>query len=538
MKRAALYARYSSDNQRVESITAQLRATNEYCVKKGHQVVKEYVDEAESGRFDDRPAYQAMMRDAKAGAFDVVVFHKIDRAARNETDFFFYKALLKRAGVSIEYAESEITDSPEGQLLENMLVGMAAYFSRNLAREAKKGMKENAYKAKHNGGQPPLGYDVTPEKDLVINDAEAAIVRQIFSMRAAGAGYGDIIAALNLAGHKTKRGSAFKKNSLHDLLQNEKYIGNYVFGRVVSDPATGKRNGHQVSDQAIRVEAAIPAIIDRETWDRVQDRIQADRRLAGSYNAKEAYLLTGLIRCVCGAPMQGSQTSSKKSGVYRYYKCSAQHGGSTCKNNRVKKEAVEGFVLDRLAEQLDGPAIPKLVARINAAMLALATEQTAEIEALDDQKGRLEKKIEKTMQLYYDDILPKEELGLIVRESREAIAAIMDRLREIQTIVQTGYLGADQLGSLLRSYLVDLRAGEHLKEIIQTFVQAVIVDGAEVEVVFKLGPDFWRPPGDGSPPPFERQNITWRIRQIMPAVPRGSYPKKKVGSHNKKKGAP
>ena len=138
MKRAALYARYSSDNQRAESITAQLRACNAYCEKKDHQVVKEYIDEAESGRFDDRPAYQAMMKDAKAGSFDVVVFHKIDRSGRDETDFYFYKALLKRAGVSIEYAECEIADTPEGQLLESMLVGMAAYFSRNLAREAKK----------------------------------------------------------------------------------------------------------------------------------------------------------------------------------------------------------------------------------------------------------------------------------------------------------------------------------------------------------------------------------------------------------------
>jgi site-specific DNA recombinase len=538
MKRAALYARYSSDNQRVESITAQLRAAGEYCSKKGHQVVKEYIDEAESGRFDDRPAYQAMMRDAKAGAFDVVVFHKIDRAARNEADFFFYKALLKRAGVSIEYAESEIADTPEGQLLENMLVGMAAYFSRNLAREAKKGMKENAYKAKHNGGPPPLGYDVTSEKDLAINEKEAAVVRQIFSMRAAGAGYGDIIAALNLAGHRTKRGGSFKKNSLHDLLQNEKYIGNYVFGRVVSDPASGKRNSHQNSDQAIRVDGAIPPIIDRETWDRVQDQIQKDRRLAGSYKAKEPYLLTGLIRCVCGAPMQGSQTASKKSGVYKYYKCSSQHSGSTCKNNRVKKEAVEAFVLARLREQLDGPAIPALVAKINAAMVALATEQTAEIEALDSRKTRLENQIKKTLLLYYDDILPKEELGLIVRESREQIAAIVDRLREIQVVVQSGYIGTDQLGNLLRAYLLDLDAGDRLKEIVQTFVEAVIVDGAEVEVVFKLGPDFWRPPGDGSPPPFERQTITWRIRQIMPDVPRGSYPKKQIGSHNKKKGAP
>jgi site-specific DNA recombinase len=502
-KRAALYARYSSDNQRIESITAQLRATNEYCVRKGHEVVKEYIDEAESGRFDDRPAYQAMMRDAKSGLFDVVVYHKIDRSARNESDFYYYKALLKRAGVSIEYAECEIADTPEGQMMESVLVGMAAYYSRNLAREAKKGMRENAYKAKHNGGKPPLGYDVTPEKDLVINESEAQIVRQIFAMRASGNGYGDIIAALNLAGHKTKRGTPFKKNSLHDLLLNEKYIGNYIFGRVATD-SEGKRNNHKKSENVITVEGAVPTIIDRETWDRVQKQIEQDRRLAGSYKAKERYLLTGLISCICGSAMQGSKTTNQRSGTYSYYKCcSQQAGGSECKGRRAKKEAVEEFVLARLQEQLSGPAIPDLVARINTAMLALATEQAAEISALDAQKIKLETKIEKAKELYFGDILPKEELGQIVKEAREQVTAIDDRLREIKKVVQTAYFKPEQLFRLLSAYSADLAAGENLREIVQTFVEAVIIDGEAIEVHFKLGPDFWRPQGDGSPPPIK-----------------------------------
>ena len=125
--RAAIYARFSSNNQREESITAQLRAAHDYATKKGYSVVKEYADEAISGRKDDRPAFQEMIKDAKAGLFDVLIVHKIDRFARNRLDSAIYKYDLRKAKVAIEYVEHNLDSSPESIILESVLEGMAEY---------------------------------------------------------------------------------------------------------------------------------------------------------------------------------------------------------------------------------------------------------------------------------------------------------------------------------------------------------------------------------------------------------------------------
>ena len=160
MLNAVIYARFSPDMQREESIDAQVRACKAYAKSKGYTVVKEYVDEAKSGRSTlTRDAYNQMMADAMENKFDVIIFHKIDRNSRNELNYFIFKDKLEKLGIRYEYAAQPIdTDSPEGQVMETVMVGMAAYYSRNLAKETKKGMNENAYKAIFNGGYAPLGY--------------------------------------------------------------------------------------------------------------------------------------------------------------------------------------------------------------------------------------------------------------------------------------------------------------------------------------------------------------------------------------------
>lgn len=137
MPRAVIYARFSSDMQREESIDAQLRACRSYAQSKGYDIIDTYVDEAKSGRdVTKRDAYNQMLADAMENKFDVIVFHKIDRNSRNELNYFNFKDKLERLGIRYEYAAQPIDAlSPEGQMMEGMLVSMAAYYSRNLAKE-------------------------------------------------------------------------------------------------------------------------------------------------------------------------------------------------------------------------------------------------------------------------------------------------------------------------------------------------------------------------------------------------------------------
>ena len=263
MLNAVIYARFSSDMQREESIDAQVRACKAYAKSKGYTVVKEYVDEAKSGRSTlTRDAYNQMMADAMENKFDVIIFHKIDRNSRNELNYFIFKDKLEKLGIRYEYAAQPIdAATAEGQMMETVMVGMAAYYSRNLAKEIKKSMNENAYKAIFNGGYAPLGYKIV-DKHYVIDEKEAEAVRLIFNLYLDGKGYGEICLALAARGYTTRSGKNFPKNSLHDILRNERYMGTYTFNRV---PKTKRRNSHSYArpNDFISIPDAIPAIVSK-----------------------------------------------------------------------------------------------------------------------------------------------------------------------------------------------------------------------------------------------------------------------------------
>ncbi len=150
--KAALYARFSSDNQRNESIDAQLRAMNEFAHVNNTIVVAEYIDKAKSAMTDDRPQFQNMLRDSAKKNFDILLVHKLDRFARNRNDSIMNRSKLRRNGVFLLSTTEPLDDEkPESIILEAVLEAMAEYYSKNLAREVRKGLKENALKCKHTG---------------------------------------------------------------------------------------------------------------------------------------------------------------------------------------------------------------------------------------------------------------------------------------------------------------------------------------------------------------------------------------------------
>lgn len=215
---AAIYARYSSDNQREESIDAQIRAIKEYADKEGILITKVYTDAAKSATTDNRPKFLEMVHDSEFGLFDAVIIHKLDRFSRDRYDSAHYKRLLKNNGVRLISVLEHLDDSPESIILESVLQGMAEYYSKNLAREVMKGMKETALQCKHTGGLPPLGYAVDPStKKYIIKEEESRPIKIIFEMYAEGYGYSPIIDRLNCLGYKTKTGRTFGKNSLSEI---------------------------------------------------------------------------------------------------------------------------------------------------------------------------------------------------------------------------------------------------------------------------------------------------------------------------------
>ena len=368
--RAVLYARFSSDNQREESIEAQLRAMHEYCSRNSIVIIHEYCDRAKSATTDDRPEFLKMIAASREGDFDFAIVHKLDRFSRNRYDSAYYKRELKKNGVQLLSVLEQMDDSPESIILESVLEGMSEYYSKNLAREVMKGMRESAMDCRYIGGWIPYGFRVDPQTHrYIINDYEAEAVRMIFRDVADGCGYNVVLNKLNSMGYRTRLGNTFSKETLYEMLRNEKYNGVYVFSRAASKDELGRRNNHldkPIEDQ-IRIPGGMPKIVDDETFARVQ-AILTSRKRHGRRDGKRKYLLTGMVFCgLCGHRYCGDsmQTGGEKNrSVIGTYFCNNRknHGAHACSNSNIHQEPLEELVLRKIEEIVfDESRIPGIV---------------------------------------------------------------------------------------------------------------------------------------------------------------------------------
>ena len=157
-----IYARYSSDNQREESIDGQIRECKEFAEKNEIRIIDTYIDRALSAKTDNRPSFQQMIKDSSKGLFDVIIVWKLDRFARNRYDSAHYKNILKKNGVKVVSATEAISSGAEGILLESMLEGYAEYYSAELAEKINRGLTENAMKCKFNSDPITFGFNFEP----------------------------------------------------------------------------------------------------------------------------------------------------------------------------------------------------------------------------------------------------------------------------------------------------------------------------------------------------------------------------------------
>lgn len=319
-----IYARYSSENQREESIEGQLRECKEFAQKNDIQIVGSYIDRALSAKTDNRPDFQRMIKDSANGLFDTVIVWKLDRFARNRYDSAHYKAMLRKNGVKVISATEVISDTAEGILLESLLEGMAEYYSADLAEKVIRGLTENALKCKYNGGTLPIGYTIDSEQFFQVDPLTAPAVLQAFKSYAEGASMQEVTDQLNIKGIRTKRGGKISINSVTRMLHNRKYIGEYKYRDIVQP-------------------GGIPAIVPQDLFDRVQERMIANKKAPAKHKAEDEYLLTTKLFCgKCQCLMVGeSGTSHMKKKVHRYYKCVSVKNHKGCDKKTVRKEWIE-----------------------------------------------------------------------------------------------------------------------------------------------------------------------------------------------------
>ncbi len=485
MNQAAIYARYSSDKQSETSSQAQIRAAEAYCASKNYTVVKIYTDEAKSAKTDDRPAFQQMIADAKNKLFNILIVHKIDRFSRNRYDSAIYKRALQRANVTIEYVEQHIDGSPESIMMESMLEGMAEYYSANLAKETMKGLNERAFSAKFNGGTPPLGYDIVNEQ-YVINENESKAIKIIFEMFANGYGYNKISDELSRLGYRTKRGSCFGKNSLHELLKNEKYIGTYIFNKV-KKTKDGKRNTHKANNEAIKIPNVLPAIIDMSTWKKIRIMMDKNKHAPGTHRAKETYLLTGLLECeTCGMKLIGNRVVKKSGEIYAYYVCGKndRHSGK-CPTPNIPKDLLERNVLDELYDALFSPkAISARTMEINNIVKKASASIGAEFSSLQKEEKSTINKMDNLYSLVEEgqaDEYDKERLA----RTKLRLTQIRVRIQELHNKASQQLFTESQIREILSKYAEDIKEkdSDKIRALLSTFVDKIVITKSESIIV-------------------------------------------------------
>lgn len=479
MERAAIYARYSSDNQREESIDAQIRAITDYCQKNNIAIVKVYIDEAKSATSDNRPRFLEMISDSEKRLFDIIIVHKLDRFSRDRYDSAHYKRILKNNNVRLLSVLENLDGSPESIILESVLEGMAEYYSKNLSREVMKGMKETALQCKHTGGKPPLGYDVAQDKTYKINNIQAEAVNIIFTMYADGLGYSDILKKLKQGGYKTQTGRSFGKNSIHDILKNEKYRGVYIFNRTIKkQQGTGKRNNRKSkpSDEIIRIENGMPRIISDEIWERVQSRMNQNKK--GANSAKETYLLSGIIKCgKCRGSMTGARKyAGRNKSLYLSYECSTRKRTKSCDMKSISKDFVENLVINKLIENIFNPeAIESVVQKIIKHSADQAASISTDIKLLENQVVGIQTEI--------NNIVNAIAAGMFHSSMKEKMddleckkALLSNRLEEAKYQSKLHSPSEDMIRQYLKKDAdIKDKSLDEQKRIIQTYVKEVIV---------------------------------------------------------------
>lgn len=339
----ALYMRYSSDRQTEQSIEGQLRVCIEYCKRKKYRISAIYIDRATSAHKDieKRVEFQRMIADSAKADWSVLLVYKLDRFARSRQDSAISKMRLKKNGVSVESATEEIASTPEGIILESVLEGLAEYYSVELSQKITRGLRESALKGNSVGGRISLGYKIENKK-LVIDPVGAKIVREAFDRYAAGESCADIIRAFNTKGYLTAKGVPFNRSSFKSLFKNERYIGTYMY-------------------KDIRIENAIPPIVEKDTFEQVQNRLKAVAAAPARGKAKVNYLLSGKIFCGhCGEHMNGDTGRNSKGVTYNYYTCYARKRAHSCDKKPVPKEWIETVVAQAALDLLTDDVIEEL----------------------------------------------------------------------------------------------------------------------------------------------------------------------------------
>ncbi|MBV7334662.1 recombinase family protein [Chloroflexi bacterium TSY] len=433
-KRAVLYARVSGDDRAKEgrNLGGQLEMCRQYAIERGWNIIAELYEDDRGAKSDelDLEKLSQIREMARAGAFDVLVVRELDRLARSLAKQLFVEYDLQKAGVQVEYVLGEYPDTPEGIFLKNVKASVVEYERLKIVERTARGREI----AVSSGsvlvyGKPPYGYKVIQEGgryQLEPDEEEAKVVRMIFRWYTEGDVGGIPLSIRAIARKLTRMGvptyadkrqevignkstirGRWSAASVHHILKNEVYVGIWRFGK--HSRQDGK---HTKTTKEEQIPVEVPALITRETWNLVQEKLESNKQ-DSRRNRKYDYLLSGRVTCgMCGAKMSASNRT-RGQNRYFYYTCNARTTPDsyphTCKAPYYRGDHLDEAVWQWVKSLLLNPDV--MAEGLRAQQEASQSENISASERLTYTEELLQKNLEqqeKLLDLYLDGNIPKE----------------------------------------------------------------------------------------------------------------------------------
>ena len=486
----ALYVRISSDRQDVDlSTAAQFKALREYAARNGYTIVREFIDQAETGRTVYRPQFREMISQAKRTdkPFSMILVYKYSRFARNREDSIVHKALLRKSGVQLISITEPVDDSAVGRLMQAIIECIDEFYSENLGEEVTRGMRESASQGFYLSSRAPYGFKKVKVMEgakehtrLELDEPKASIMAKAFDRVLKREGLMEIIKDFEAKGIQGPGGKGWSKTSLHKMLENEVYTGTMVWGR------------HSKRGLApVRKENACPAIVSREVFE--QAHVFLGQRAFKQIHPRRVssqFLLSGLVKCgYYGKTLTGMDA---KSGEFSYYICGTltKKGAGSCPCRYQNSKTLENQVVEQIREYIITPENLTLLAEevtkeMSGSSEAYKTELNsvnAEMADVDRRLGRLYEVIE-TGKVVPSDIGPR------IRELNEKRQKLQQRKGELLNLLEEQSIEVPS-SEEVNECLIDLRnileqgSLSEKKAFIQSFVQEITVLGDEAKITY------------------------------------------------------
>ena len=486
----ALYARVSTTRQAENdlSIPDQLRQLNEWAKSNGHLLVQEYVEPGASATDDRRPVFQQMIADAmmKPPAFEAIIIHSLSRFFRDGIEFGVYERKLAKNKVKVISIPQPTSDDAGGEMMRRIINLFDEHQSKENSKHTSRAMKENARQGFFNGSAAAFGYEAVStdrsgsrgrkRKKLAINETEARIVRLAYGLYLHGF-EGREMGCKEIAKHLTNkgllmRGKPWRMQKVQTTLSDPLYMGEHF---------TNIRDSRNKCDRPPEewVKVSVPAIIDAATFERVREKREArspSRTPPRVTNSPT--LLTGLLKCGCGASMT---LATGKSGRYKYYKCTRRQslGNHACGSHNLPMDKIDRLVLEQLAQKVfDKDRLQLLMAELRKRIKSSKDGQQERINELNRQIKKTEERQQRLLEAIETGVIELDETtqrrAQQLKAAREALFIELAGVRRDTSMPSVEYLKASQVdvfGKVLRKKL--LASGSPLAK---SYLNILVVD--------------------------------------------------------------